>query len=320
MLLEEDIFPDADFISLNAGVGYGYLRVMSPEERPNPRDVVIYETLPNDLPRVAGIITAVLGTLDFPDGTVHGGFAVPFYFYDEFMKNAALAEETLFGKKKWPAADKFTLPAGTKLSAVVTKMLAHPRFRADYEIQDEMLDDLRDAIKDAQMSQLRRHLAVVHNRFAELYEPEPGEAFAMEIEFKITSANLLAIKQARPWVFAAASTGGQGETPNQAPTVSAAIADAAIVNQTGTKSVSLAGVFSDADGSRVSSQFDITVTITPPGTATESGLPPIVARYDANNDGAIDTAEYQQVKSDWLAGEISYDQFLEIVRVNLRSG
>ncbi len=92
---------------------------------------------------------AELSKLSLPAGTVPTGFAVPFYFYDEFMKNAGLAEETLFGKKKWPAADKFTLPAGTKLSAVVTQMLAHPRFQADYDVQEEMLDDLRDAIKDA---------------------------------------------------------------------------------------------------------------------------------------------------------------------------
>ena len=255
VVLENDIFPDVDFIPLNAGEGYGYLREMSLDERPNPRDIVIYETLPNDLPRVAGIITgvpqtplshvnlravqnkapnafirdplddatidalldrhvyykvtqsgytlraatraevdahygasrpasaqtperdlsvtkitplnqvgfddwdafgvkaanmAVLGTLGFPEGTVRDGFAVPFYFYDEFMKNAGLAEETVFGKKKWADEDKFTLPAGTKLSAVVTTMLAHPKFQTDYEIQDEMLDDLRDAIKDAQ--------------------------------------------------------------------------------------------------------------------------------------------------------------------------
>ena len=522
VLLEEDIFPDVDFISLNPGEGYGYLRVMSPQERPNPRDVVIYETLPNDLPRVAGIITvvpqtplshvnlravqddipnafirgalddsdiddligghvrytvtrsgyslstatkaqvdahygasrpaaaqtpqrdlsvtkitalsdvgfddwdafgvkaanvAVLGTLEFPAGTVPDGFAVPFYFYDEFMKNAALAEETLFGKKKWPAEDKFTMAAGTKLSAAVTKMLAHQRFQTDYEIQDEMLGDLRDAIKDAespqwiidaltamhatypqgqslryrsstnnedlpgfsgaglydsktqdpdetaedgidksikavwaslwnfrafverdfhrvdhartamgvlvhpnysdellngvavsfdpfsgregafyvntqvgedlvtnpdarsvpeeillladgnhevlaysnqknprqplmttaQMSRLRAHLKVVHDRFAALYEPAPGEPFAMEIEFKITSDNRLAIKQARPWVFAAGSSGGQDDTPNQEPTVAGAIADATIVNQRGTLSVSLARVFNDAD-------------------------------------------------------------------------
>ncbi|MCY3691441.1 MAG: putative Ig domain-containing protein, partial [Chloroflexi bacterium] len=93
---------------------------------------------------------AELSKLSLPTGTVPTGHAVPFYFYDEFMKNAELSEKTLFGKKKWPDADKLTLPAGTKLSAVMTQILAHPRFRADYEIQEEMLDDLRDAIKDAE--------------------------------------------------------------------------------------------------------------------------------------------------------------------------
>ena len=59
ILLERDIYPDVDFISLNPGVGYGYLRLMSTDDRPNPRDIVIYESLPNDLPRVAGIITTI---------------------------------------------------------------------------------------------------------------------------------------------------------------------------------------------------------------------------------------------------------------------
>ena len=38
------------------------------------------------------------------------------------------------------------------------------------------------------------------------------------------------------------------ETPNRAPTVAAAIADATIVSESGTKQISLSGVFSDADG------------------------------------------------------------------------
>ena len=59
VLLEEDILPDVDFISLNQETGYGFLRVMSLDERPYPRDIVIYDTLPNDLPRVAGIMTTV---------------------------------------------------------------------------------------------------------------------------------------------------------------------------------------------------------------------------------------------------------------------
>ena len=536
VLLEEGISPDVDFIPFNHGEGYGFLREMSLDERPNPRDIVIYETLlPNDLPRVAGIITgvpqtplshvnlravqnrapnafirdplddatiddlldrhvyykvtqsgytlraatraevdahygasrpattqtperdlsvtkitplsqigfddwdafgvkaanmAVLGTLGFPEGTVRDGFAVPFYFYDEFMKHAGLAEETVFGKgKKGGPEDRFTLPAGTKLSAVVTTMLAHPKFRTDYELQDEMLDDLRDAIKDAQspawiitaleemhaefpegtslryrsstnnedlpgyngaglyssktqdpdetaaagidksiksvwaslwnfrafverefhridhtktamgvlvhpnyslekangvavsfnpvtnragayyvntqlgedlitnpeansrpeeilllpggryevlvrsnlteqgkllmsdaqMKQLRSHLEVIHNRFSELYGAEAGEPFAMDIEFKITSQNQLSIKQARPWVF-------PQRTANQSPTVSAALADATIVNESATREISLSGVFADADGDSLT----VTATSSDEAVATAS--------------------------------------------------
>ncbi len=50
------------FLSLNPAVGYGLLRVMALEERPDPLNVVIYETLPNELSRVAGVITGVAQT------------------------------------------------------------------------------------------------------------------------------------------------------------------------------------------------------------------------------------------------------------------
>ena len=59
-------------------------------------------------------------------------------------------------------------------------------------------------MSDEQMDQLRAHLAVIHDEFARLYGVEPGQRFAIEIEFKITSENILAIKQARPWIFSPA--------------------------------------------------------------------------------------------------------------------
>ena len=70
-------------------------------------------------------------------------------------------------------------------------------------------------MSDDQLRQLRAHLEVIHDHFAGLYNPAPDDPFAMEIEFKITSENVLAIKQARPWIFsgagaAAANTGGGG--------------------------------------------------------------------------------------------------------------
>jgi len=48
---------------------------------------------------------------------------------------------------------------------------------------------------------LRRSLNKIHNRFRMLYGVDGDEPFAMEIEFKITAENELAVKQARPWVY-----------------------------------------------------------------------------------------------------------------------
>ena len=59
LVFDEDIGSDKDFLVLNPGEGYGRLQVLDPDDRPHPRDVVLYEVLPNELPRVAGIISTV---------------------------------------------------------------------------------------------------------------------------------------------------------------------------------------------------------------------------------------------------------------------
>ena len=450
LLFAQNIAPESGFIPLNEAEGYGLLRVMELEDRPNPRDVVIYEAVPNELPRVAGIITtvpqtplshvnlraiqdgvpnayirdasdkanindlignyvyytvsetrytiraatkaevdahhassrptqpqtperdlsvtaitplsqidfddwdafgvkaanvAVLGTLAFPDGTVPDGFAIPFYFYDEFMKhndfytrietmladsdfqtdyavqddmlddlrddiedadtpqwiidalttmNESFAEgvnrryrsstnnEDLPGfngaglydsKSQKPSEDEDDLAKSLKEvyaslwnfrafierdfhridhTAAAMGILVHPSYKDEevngvavsfdpvydqdgaYYVNSQVGEDLvtnPDALSvpeevllhkargytilstsnqappgsllmsDDQLNQLRRHLAVIHAKFTALYNPSPDEPFAMEIEFKITSENILAIKQARPWVF-----------------------------------------------------------------------------------------------------------------------
>ena len=462
LVFDEDILLETDFLALNPGEGYGRLQVLEPDDRPHPRDVVLYEALPNELPRVAGIIStvpqtplshvnlravqdgipnafirdilddpdiapllggfvrykvteegwelsaatpeeveahyeasrpsraqtpefdlsvkeitplseigfedwtafgvkaanlAVLRTLSFPEGTVPDGFAIPFYFYDEFMKTHGFYDD-------------------------VKEMLADEDFQTDFEEQDDRLDDLRDDIKDAdtpqwiidaltamhatfpertslryrsstnnedlpgfngaglydsktqhpeeteedgidkslkqvfaslwtfrafterefhridhlaakmgvlvhpnykdelangvavsfnpisdrdgyylntqlgedlvtnpeahsvpeelllyrfgdynilgtsnlvepgellmsdtQLTQLREHLDVIHEHFKRLYNPATGDPFAMEIEFKITSENILAIKQARPWVFESSSASSPPPPP-----------------------------------------------------------------------------------------------------------
>ena len=76
-------------------------------------------------------------------------------------------------------------------------------------------------MSDDQVRQLRRNLATIHSHFAGLYNPAAGEPYAMEIEFKITSENILAIKQARPWVFSGAATPPTRQGGNSNPAVNA---------------------------------------------------------------------------------------------------
>ena len=450
LLFDEDVFSEISFRALNPGEGYGLLRALDADERPHPRDVVIYEALPNELSRVAGIIStvgqtplshvnlraaqnsipnayirdalddpgiapliggyvryrvaeggwelraatieevnahyeasrpaqtqiperdllvtsitplsgigfedwdsfgvkaanlAVLRTLGFPGGTVPDGFAIPFYFYDEFMKHhgfytrietmldntdfqtdpeeqddmlddlrddiedadtpdwiieeivqmnewfaagvhkryrSSTNNEDLPGfngaglydsKSQKPSEDEDDLAKSLKEvfaglwnfrafterefhridhMAAAMGVLVHPSFRDElvngvavsfdpaygtdgtfyvnsqidedlvtnpeaYSIPEEILLNSdgtyivvansnqvprgRLLIDDAQLTQLSQHLTVIHDHFEGLYNPESGEPFAMEIEFKITSDNKLAIKQARPWVF-----------------------------------------------------------------------------------------------------------------------
>ena len=59
VLFDEDVNGATSFMALNPGEGYGLLRRMDPDERPHSRDVVIYEALPNEMPRVAGIVSTV---------------------------------------------------------------------------------------------------------------------------------------------------------------------------------------------------------------------------------------------------------------------
>ena len=66
-----------------------------------------------------------LGTLGFPAGTVPAGFAVPFYFYDEFMKHNGLYDE-------------------------IEEMLEDEDFQTDYDDMASDLKKLRKKIKKAE--------------------------------------------------------------------------------------------------------------------------------------------------------------------------
>ena len=62
VVLESDVFGDVNYIPFHEAEGYGYFKQMSLDETPGSRDIVLYDALPNSLPRVGGIITSVMQT------------------------------------------------------------------------------------------------------------------------------------------------------------------------------------------------------------------------------------------------------------------
>ena len=62
VVLESDVFADVDYIPFNQTEGFGFFRHMDLDETPGSRDIVLYDALPNSLPRVGGIITSVIQT------------------------------------------------------------------------------------------------------------------------------------------------------------------------------------------------------------------------------------------------------------------
>ncbi|MDA9563069.1 T9SS type A sorting domain-containing protein [Flavobacteriales bacterium] len=62
VVLESDVFAEIDYIPFHEAEGYGFFKHMNLNETPGSRDIVLYDALPNSLPRVGGIITSVIQT------------------------------------------------------------------------------------------------------------------------------------------------------------------------------------------------------------------------------------------------------------------
>ncbi len=60
--LESVVFAEIDYIPFHEAEGYGFFKHMALNETPGSRDIVLYDALPNSLPRVGGIITSVIQT------------------------------------------------------------------------------------------------------------------------------------------------------------------------------------------------------------------------------------------------------------------
>ncbi|MCA8956191.1 MAG: hypothetical protein KDC87_08955 [Planctomycetes bacterium] len=58
----DDAYKNIAYLPLNVAKGVGRLRLMKPGEHPGVRDIVIYPTLPNEMPRVAGVLTEMRQT------------------------------------------------------------------------------------------------------------------------------------------------------------------------------------------------------------------------------------------------------------------
>lgn len=244
----DDLFKNIGFLPLNLSEAFGRLRVIEGDTKPTARDIVIFRSLPNELSRVAGIITEVpqtplshvnlraiqnnspnafitgatsnatiasligknvyfkvapdgyqireaslaevnalfdslrpgsaqspprdlsiktIHSLDeiefaqslafgvkaanlaamrkpafaFPAGVIPEGFAVPFYFYDEFMKHNGFY-------------------------AVISNLVADAEFRASAAVQETKLASLRKRIKDAPLPDwMMMALGELHGRF-----------------------------------------------------------------------------------------------------------------------------------------------------------
>lgn len=62
VVFESNVYSGIDYWGLHQAEGYGFFRLMSPGDVPGAKDIVLYEALPNSLPRVGGIISSVIQT------------------------------------------------------------------------------------------------------------------------------------------------------------------------------------------------------------------------------------------------------------------
>ncbi len=111
--LDEHLATNIAYLPLNTTRAFGRLRVMELDEIPGPRDVVLYTTLPNELPRVAGIITSVRQTPLSHVNLRAIQDRVPNAFISDAAENGAI--KPLIGKyvSYEVAADGFTIREAT---------------------------------------------------------------------------------------------------------------------------------------------------------------------------------------------------------------
>ena len=132
-------------------------------------------------------------------------------YSDELANGVAVTEDIVYqtGSHGRPRSYYVNVQVGEELvtnpegESVPEEILLSPRGAAQdrYIRASNRTDGDAPLLSAAHRDELRGYLRTVHSEFAELYDVAPGDPFAMEIEFKVTAAGRLAVKQARPWVF-----------------------------------------------------------------------------------------------------------------------
>lgn len=130
VLLESDVFAEVDYIPFHEAEGYGFFRHMEDlNETPGSRDIVLYDALPNSLPRVGGIITSVIQTPlshvnlraiqdDVPNAYIEDPLSIPaianllgsYIYYKVENENYEIREATLDEVNAWYEALRPTEP------------------------------------------------------------------------------------------------------------------------------------------------------------------------------------------------------------------
>ena len=137
---------------------------------------------------------AAMGVLlhpNFSDERVNGVAvsADPLYgTADAYYVNAQVGEELVTNPSALAVPEVLLLNADGALAVTVMS-------------RSNLVADGERVLGDAHAATLRTALGTIHERFATLYGVAAGDAFAMEVEFKVTAAGAFAIKQARPWVY-----------------------------------------------------------------------------------------------------------------------
>jgi len=164
--LDDDLYGDIAYLPLNSAESFGRLRLMGHDERPTPRDVVLYKTLPNEMPRVAGIITELRQTPLSHVNLRAIQDSVPNAFIDKASANTTIA--ALIGKNVYYKV----APSGFEMrEATAAEVEAH-------------FDHLRP--KEAQVP--KRDLSVTE------VKPLDAIAFSDAPKFGVKTTNLAALR------------------------------------------------------------------------------------------------------------------------------